>query len=870
MSNLLASAYKYIENGICVIPVSKEKICCLKEWAPFQERMITREELQVGFALPYATRLAIVCGKTSGNLEVIDIDTKYDTTGLLFENYLKDVMDNDEQLVSDLFIIKTQSGGYHLYYRCEQIAANQKLARRYANDEELKRDPDTKVYVLIETRGQNGYVLAPPSDGYVKYSGKKIPTISIDQRDILLELARTYNEVIEPPKKDYKAPIQTGFFKTPWDQYNAEGDIMALLKTHGWTQVRERGPRVQFRRPGKDKGVSGDYHKELRLFKVFTTSSEFEEGHGYTHYGVFKLLECKGDSREACRRLLEMGFGEKRISYGDKLEQEVYEKKKQGLEQPELEKYIATNYPDQAGEAKTIVSNLLDLWGGNFCTFWDINSKRQPVINRSRLIEFLHIHGGFALYYYDKNSTIFRVVQCKDGLLQEASTEYMKKFIIDYIESLPYTFDGGVTPDDLKDLVLKSHDRLFSNGILEFLPRGEYNLLSDTIDTAYFPFRNGVIRVTKEKIELAKYSEIDRVVWKTQIIDFDVRIDPDIMKKEVEYAEFLNRIAGEDKDKRGYIMTLLGYLLHKYKDPSKPYCVILAEENDNENKGGGTGKGIFLTAISKLVNTERVDGKNFKLDKTFAFQRVGLDTKLIAIEDTRKNVDFEGFYSIITEGITVEKKNKDELFIPYKDAPKIVFTTNYTIINTGTHARRRQKTFEFAPFFNAENTPAGLFGHNLFDDWDNTEWNLFYNVMFKCCSDYLELGILETGSTLKVKRKHIRIKYGEEFLEWFDEWEKNGAYAPHLFIGLYEEFLGSTGQEKKFYSAKRFSQAIKESAEMILKEPAEMLKRRASGPGRPLEILLKKCVLDVFENGSNVRDLEPEPEGSTYHDKTLF
>ena len=58
---------------------------------------------------------------------------------------------------------------------------------------------------------------------------------------------------------------------------------------------------------------------------------------------------------------------------------------------------------------------------------------------------------------------------------------------------------------------------------------------------------------------------------------------------------------------------------------------------------------------------------------------VGLDTKVVAIEDVRKNVDFEGFYSIITEGITVEKKNKDELFIPYKDSPKILFTTNYTI-----------------------------------------------------------------------------------------------------------------------------------------------------------------------------------------------
>lgn len=841
MSNLLAAAYKYIENGICVIPTSKDKIPCVP-WSEYQDRIITKDEAKAAFGLPYAECLGIVCGASSGNLEVIDIDVKYDTTGLLFENYLKDVMDNDEALISSLFIIKTRTGGYHLYYRCEQVAGNQKLALRPANEQEILADANDKIRVLLETRGQGGYVVAPPSAGYSKYSGTKIPTITVDQREILHTLARTYNQVIEPPKKEYKAPVQTGFFKTPWDDYNARGDIMELLRVHGWEQIKQKGPRVQFRRPGKTVGISGDYHKDLRLFKVFTTSSEFEVGHGYTHYGVFKILECKGDAHEAGRRLMDMGYGEKRISYGDKLEQEVYEKKKQGLAQPELVQYVEKNYPDQAGQAETIVSNLLGLWGSNICTFWDISTKRQPVINRGRLIEFLHVHGGFALYYYDKNSTIFRVVQCKDGFLQEASTEYMKKFIIEYIESLPYTFDGGLTPDDLKDLVLKSHDRLFNSGHLEFLPRGEYNLLADTIDTAYFPFKNGVIRVMAGKVDLVSYIEIGRVIWRTQIIDFEIKVDPDINDKAVEYSKFISCICADDEDKMSYAVTLIGYLLHKYKDPAKPYCVILAEENDNEDQGGGTGKGIFVTGISKLVNTERVDGKNFKLDKTFAFQRVNLSTRLIAIEDVRKNFDIEGFYSVITEGITVEKKNKDELFIPYKDSPKILVNTNYSIMKLAAHFKRRMKIFEFSPHFGAKNTPRELFGHNLFDDWDEVQWSLFYNLMFCCCRDYLELGILETDSTIKSKRKHIRLKYGDEFLEWFDDWEKNGAYQPSKFVGLHEEFLLSTGTEKKFFSAKRFSGGIHDSVEMLLKSGHTVVKKRISGLSRGLEIFIQKPI----------------------------
>lgn len=840
-NRLLIAAYEYIEKGICVIPTNENKIPCITTWKKYQDKIITIEEAEEGFELPYAKTISVVCGKSSRNLEVIDIDTKYDLTGKLFENYLQDIADNDPDLRNALLIIQTRSGGYHLYYHCDKIEGNQKLAQRPASAEELSQNPNDKIRVLIETRGQGGYVVAPPSEGYKITQGQVIPTITPDQRDILIELARSYNEVVEPPKREYIINNTTKeFFTTPWDDYNNRGDIIGLLQQHGWVAVKQNALRTYFRRPGKNKGISADYHHQLRLFKSFTTSSEFEVGHAYTHYGVFKILECKGDSSQAAKKLLGLGYGEKRVFYGEKEERNIFKKKREGLSDEQLVNYAKVEMGKSDTEAQEMIKNLTKIWGERVCTFWDVNDKNQAVINRGRLIDFLHIHGGFALFYYDKNSTIYRIVQCKDGFLQEASSEYMKKFVIEYIDRLPDTFDGGITPDDLKGLILKSHDQFFSNGLLEFLPRGEYNVLADTLDSSFFPFKNGVIKVTADNISLLSYAEVNQVVWKTQIIDFEIKIDPNIADKEPEYAEFVNCISGNDPDKYAYACTLIGYLLHKYKDPAKPYCVILAEENDNESKGGGTGKGIFLTAISKLVNTERVDGKNFKLDKNFAFQRVGLDTKLVAIEDTRKNVDFEGFYSIITEGITVEKKNKDELFIPYKDSPKIVFTTNYTIINNGAHARRRQKTFEFAGFFGAEKTPVMHFGHNLFSDWDLTQWGLFYNFMFECCKGYMMAGILETGSTLKVRRKHIRLKYGDEFIEWFDDWIKERAFEPTIFTQLHEDFLSSTGTEKKFFSAKRFSQGIHDSVEMIMESRHIVDKKRVSGLNRGIEVVVKK------------------------------
>lgn len=81
-----------------------------------------------------------------------------------------------------------------------------------------------------------------------------------------------------------------------------------------------------------------------------------------------------------------------------------------------------------------------------------------------------------------------------------------------------------------------------------------------------------------------------------------------------------------------------------------------------------------------------------KRDKNFAFQRVKLDTWLIAIQDVRKNVRFEGFYSSITEGITIERKIRMSFFIPYADLPEnFHFLRPTTLYPMSDTAKRRQK-----------------------------------------------------------------------------------------------------------------------------------------------------------------------------------
>lgn len=800
---------EYLAKKISCIYVDANKRAIVP-WNEYQKRLPTNNEL-ISQKLNYrAYGIAVICGAVSGGLEIVDVDCKYDLTGSLFEDFLNEITDG---IKDKLYIVKTVNGGYHLYYYCSIISGNLKLARRPTTEQEQKDNPHDKVRVLIETRGEGGYAVAPPTECYDIVGAAEIPTITPEQRETIITAARSFNQ-LHLEVNTHPHSYNDNYTVSPFEDYNQRGaeDMINVLKSHGWKEVRRNAEKVVFLRPGNtDSKSSGDYNFKLNWFSVFTTSSEFEPNKAYKPAAVFCKLECKDDWKECARRLSLMGYGKERRKINAQIQRDVFKKKEEGAAADEIAMTIAIKHRLSSAEAAEIVSDLDKQWGERICTFWEVNQKGGVSIVRTRLQEFLASSGGFYLYYYDNSSPIYKLVRVVDGFVEEVTTEHIKKFIKEYILSLPETFDN-TTPGELLELVYKSHDSLFSKSILEFMPRINLNILKDTKDSAFFPFRNGIVKITKDNKELLKYSAFNLHVWKSQVIDYNIDIDQIIDWEAVEFKKFIDKICDDDFDRVRHVVAITGYLLHKYKDPTRPFAVILAEETEKDKEGGGTGKGIFFKAISRLINTVFVDGKNFKLDKSFAFQRVGLDTQMVVIEDCRRNVDFEGFYSNITEGVTVEKKNKDELYISYTDAPKFGFTTNYTINLVGNHAKRRAKVIEFSNFFSPKNTPLMYFGHQLFDGWDDDEWNRFYNILFECVQLYMIGGIPDKYSSDSLKRKQVKNQYGEEFLDYFEDLER-GKW--HLIADEYKHFLNLNEFEKRDFSLKKFKSGIEAAADVF-------------------------------------------------------
>jgi len=246
--------------------------------------------------------------------------------------------------------------------------------------------------------------------------------------------------------------------------------------------------------------------------------------------------------------------------------------------------------------------------------------------------------------------------------------------------------------------------------------------------------------------------------------------------------------------------STLGYLIHAHKDKTDQKAIILNDQEINDDPNGGSGKSLMLTAIGYFKKIVKIDGKSFDPSRSdFVYQRVDIDTQTLAFDDVKKNFNFENLFSLITEGITVNRKNKDEIFIPFERSPKVIITTNYVIDGSGNSHDRRRHEIEFNQFFNGNHTPLDEYGKLLFDEWDSNEWDNFDNYMINNLQKFLVNGLTNTISINADVKRFIQ-STAKDFYDWIED----GNLKPNVkyyntekkeeFIREYKELSNISGR----------------------------------------------------------------------------
>lgn len=840
-------AQRLLSIGILTIPCKEDKKP-FGSWSNVAPSNVN-EEYWSKFDNSKFPSIGIIGGAKSGGLECIDVDCKYDLDGTLWSSLVDAIYNFDYELYGKLTIATTPSGGYHILFRSTTCGRNRKLAERMMTEQEVEESGESNVgtRVLIETRGEGGYFLGYPSSGYnfIQNNYSAIPFLVKDERDGLIHLCESLNQIDN--KRSSKAvsfdlgtiPTTDGashyvkianshkskYIITVWDDFNAKVDPVQMLESVGWAVIKkvpnpQNGEMVTYlSRPGKQHGEFGATfnHVPNKLW-VFSTSTPFPSEKPLSAFDIF-VYQNRLSVAQAIETLEGQGYGVRVSKQKQSIAQETNFTDATELSSEPINKSIITDVKlDDVLEEK-IKNNTKLIKGRDISLWWkvtvvqkkDESIEKKLIISHIQLIEWLSEKGFRKM----KNQGVYDYVKISGNIVEMTDKVKIGKYIADWIYTLPEQFDY-ITKYELLECYTKQTASLLHDLKLGLLREFDSELVAkDSATKTYIQYSNGVLEITKNEIKLVPLKEFTKYIWSETIKQFEYKV---VSIDEIDnhnFSRFLYNISNKSLERYKGLLAIIGYLINRYKNPSTPVSVILCDSKVSDRSEGGTGKGILVSAIGHVRNVVYEDGKSYneKSKSEFRFQRVKATTDILHISDVEKGFDFERLFSIITEGMPINVKFRNEEWMPYEDSPKIVISTNFSVGGKGSSHERRKIEFELADFYNSRYKPKDEFGQDFFADWDTESWNVFYNIMARCVQVFLMDG-LPTIEGINLDQRKFKDETSAEFFTWFlskygtrEEVAIRGVKdgdQTELFSRIFTEYLGYSGLERTEVRPVRF------------------------------------------------------------------
>ena len=450
---------------------------------------------------------------------------------------------------------------------------------------------------------------------------------------------------------------------------------------------------------------------------------------------------------------------------------------KQRLKRGDSKKIIRRQLIDSNLEDEVIDAVLEKAEEDDSAKFWSKNDKGTIKVIPILFKKFLEDNGFYK--YCPESGKNYVFVKVTNNLIDHTSEKEIKDFILDKL----YHYEDVSVYNYFAD-----QTRLFREEFLTLLSTIDIYFIADTKKTSYLYYKNCAVQITKDEVIAIDYVDLGGYVWKDHVID---RIYRECESVECDYQAFIKNICAQEQKRIIAMESTIGFLMHGHKNLSYCPAVILNDEVISDNPEGGTGKGIFMNALSHMKKLVTIDGKAFTFERSFAYQLVSADTQILCFDDVKKYFDFERLFSVVTEGLTLEKKNKDAIKIPFSRSPKIAITTNYAIKGAGNSFARRKWELELYQHYSKSHTPQDEFGKLFFGDWDSEEWCIFDNYMIQCLQLYLKEGLVQS-EFVNLKIRQLSAETSHDFIEWcglLKGTEPNSKLVPDIRINKNEMYF---------------------------------------------------------------------------------
>lgn len=466
---------------------------------------------------------------------------------------------------------------------------------------------------------------------------------------------------------------------------------------------------------------------------------------------------------------------------------------------------------------------------------------------------------GFGLFEYDADK--YRFISVQGKVVKETTPRKIRKYVIDFTEE--------IEEKKVLDLLLKGGSQYLGPDKLNDMYERQLPFMESEKNSMFLFFKNKYWKITKDEITERPLSDLPKYVWANKIIDFEPtyigkpmievslvdknwKLEYTDAAKQCDMANFYNRtsmfhwkkaqqLVEEDGQKlytqkkkpepftdkdvklhRAHFVTKMisaGYVMHDYLDYGNMKAVVCMDGIESEvgKSQGGSGKSIWAKQFEHLVPTEVIDGKKKNIeDDNHIYELVDERTHIVLFDDVRVNFPFEWLFSQITTGLVINPKGERRSKIPPR---KFIITTNHALNGEGNSFKRRQYTIAFSDYYNEYRTVGDEFGYQLFHEWDNNQWNLFYNWIATCIQVYLKYGLKYKIPEQDIERRRMRQKMGEKFLDWaslvYDQEPDHTGSPAGVFLNqrcernyLYMKFLEHYPSERKYCDAKKFREHL--------------------------------------------------------------
>ena len=468
------------------------------------------------------------------------------------------------------------------------------------------------------------------------------------------------------------------------------------------------------------------------------------------------------------------------------------------------------------------------------------SGKKEITISAVRLYYFLQLNGFRTLR--DINASNTRYIQVTNNIVKQIKAKDVRRFVREWSEE-------RCLNENIRNLIVNSMK--FSETSLENLKEVELDFSSFTHNTQMFFFPNNNVEVTPKEIVVHQRGDtaFNHYVWEENVLQHNYKPLPDMFKmtcidkeknlydvdvmdsksspifgyvintsrlhwrKEMEerfvdnpeeakaYAEKNRfRIDGEglteeeireQKQNLANKIFAIGYMLHRFKSPSRAWAPQAMDNKIGENGecNGRSGKSFLFKTLSLFMKSVKLSGRNPKLmDNPHVFDQVNIHTDFVLVDDCAQYLSMGLFYDIITSDMSINPKNNQSYSIPFEQSPKFAFTTNYVPADFDASTEARLLYMVFSDYYHQQTESNDYietrsirddFGRDLYTfDYPKEYWNADINFLLQCLRFYLS--VCESNVKIyppmdNIITRKYRQDLGNNFEDWADSYFAEGS-----------------------------------------------------------------------------------------------